>query len=184
MIAPLDIETSAHRAGVHRWLEQRLFEILGRWSAEVPVPEAKGLLGAQSYHHAWHAELWRGCLPTLPHVDPDGVTVAPTPALAGVLDEISDTAGAHDPVERLVGVFRVIDPRLAVAYAARAAQASDVTDGPVIRALELIRPDLDRDAAAGERLVQSLLRTPADARRAAERQGWLEGRLIEAGGIP
>ena len=61
--------------------------------------------------------------------------------------------------------------------------ASPVSDGPVLRALELIRPDLARDAEAGERLVQSLLASSAAARRAAERQGWLEGRLIDAGGI-
>jgi hypothetical protein len=183
MIAPLDIETSAHRAGEHRWIEQRLFEILGRWSAEITVPEAKGLLGAQSYHHAWHAELWRGCLPTLPHLDPDGATAAPSLGLAAVFDDVADGAGDHDALERLVGVYRLVVPRLAAAYARRQTEASVVTDGPVLRALELIGPDLARDGDAGERLVQSLVRTAADARRAAERQGWLEGQLIEAGGI-
>jgi hypothetical protein len=184
MIAPLDIETSAQRAGVHRWIEQRLFEILGRWSGEIPVAEARGLLGAQSYHHAWHAELWRACLPTLPHLDPEAVTAPPSPALATVMDEVADGAGAHDGLCRLVGVYRVVVPRLAAAYAGRHAGTSAVSDGPVLRALELIRPDLARDGEAGERLVQSLVETPDDARRAGERQGWLEGRLIEAGGIP
>jgi hypothetical protein len=183
MIVPLDIETSARRAGVHRWVELRLFEILGRWSAEIPVPGARALLGSQSYHHAWHAELWRGCLPTLPHLDPDGVTAAPSEELAAVLDDVADGARADDPAGRLVGVYRVIVPRLAVAYAERQAGASGVSDGPVLRALELIRPDLARDGEAGERLVQSILRSGDDACRAAERQGWLEGRLIEAGGI-
>src|SRR3954447_17921197 len=102
MIAPLAIETSAHRAGVHRWIEQRLFEILGRWSAEVAVPEAKGLLGSHSYHHAWHAELWRGCLPSLPHLDPEGLTAPPSPALAAVLDEVADGDGDQDALCRLV----------------------------------------------------------------------------------
>jgi hypothetical protein len=183
MIAPLDIETSAQRAGVHRWIEQRLFEILGRWSAEVVVPEAKGLLGAQSYHHAWHAELWRGCLPTLPHLDPEGVTAPPSAGLAAVLDEVADAAGEQDALGRLVGVYRVVVPRLAVAYADRQAGASAVSEGPVLRALDLIRPDLARDGEAGERLVQSLVASADDARRAGERQGWLEGRLVEAGGI-
>jgi hypothetical protein len=181
---PLGIEASARLAGSHRWIEQRLFEILGRWSAAVAVPGAKALLGAQSHHHAWHAELWRGCLPTLAHLEPDAVTGPPSPAIAAFFDEVDDRAGAHDAVGKLVGVYRVAVPRLLAAYVARRARATSVADAPVIRALELIGADLRRDGEDGERLVQSLLRTGADACRAAERQGWLEARLIDGGGIP
>jgi hypothetical protein len=181
---PWGIEAAARRAGAHRWVERRLFEILGRWSAEVPVAEAKPLLGAQSLHHAWHAELWAGCLPTLPHLRPDDVTAAPSPAVAAFFDEVGDEAGEADAAGRLVGVYRVVVPRLRVAYAGRRAGASGVADAPVVRALDLIEADLARDGAAGERLVQSLLRSGDDARRAGERQGWLEALLVEAGGIP
>jgi hypothetical protein len=183
MTAPLDIETAAHRTGGHRWIEQRLFEILGRWSVELAVPEAKSMLGSQSFHHAWHAELWGGCLPSLPHLDPDGATAPPTPEVAAFFEEVADEPGEHDAVARLAGVYRVVIPRLAAAYGHRAAGAHEVVDGPVLRALELIRPDLARDGERGERLVQSLLRTGDDARRAADRQGRLEALLIDAGGI-
>jgi hypothetical protein len=184
MIEPLDIETSARRAGGHRWVEQRLFEILGRWSAAVPVAGAPAVLGAHSYHHAWHAELWRGCLPTLPQLDPATVTVPPSPAVAAFFEEVADRKDDHDAAGKLVGVYRVVLPRLAAAYADRGDRAAAVTDAPVLRALELIAADLRRDGEAGERLVQSLLRTGDGARRAAERQGWLEAQLIDAGGIP
>jgi hypothetical protein len=184
MTEPLDVEMSARRTGTHRWVERRLFEILGGWSAGLGLPAAQVLVGAQSRHHAWHAELWAACLPTLPHLDPDRVTVPPSPALAAFFDEVADPAGAHDPVVRLAGVYRVVVPRLEVAYARRREGLAEVTDAPVLRALRLVRADLRRDGAAGEALVQSLLDSSETARRVAERQGWLEGELIEAGGIP
>jgi hypothetical protein len=169
---------------VHRWIELRLFEILGRWSAAVPVPEAKAMLGTQSHHHAWHAQLWESCLPSLPHLQPDAVTVAPSPEVADVFASVRDDGDEVDAVGKLVGVYRVIIPRLCRAYADRRACATEVADGPVLRVLDLVEQDLRRDGAAGERLIQSLLRTGADARRAADRQGLLEARLIDAGGIP
>jgi hypothetical protein len=184
MTVPLDIESSARRTGAHRWVELRLFEILGSWSAGLGHPAAQNLFGAHSRHHAGRAGLWAGCLPTLPHLDPDAASAAPSEALAGFFDELADPAGGHDALDRLVGVYRVVVPRLATAYDRRRLDLTEVADGPVLRALRLVRTDLRRDGAAGEALVQSLLVSGDGARRAAERQGWLEGRLIEAGGIP
>lgn len=184
MIAPLDIEASARLAGGHRWVELRLFEILGRWSAAVPVAAVQAQVGPQSLRHAWHAELWRACLPSLPHLDAERVTAAPSPALAALVEEVGDAGDRLGALEKLVGVYRLLLPRLQVAHARRRARATDVTDAPVLRALDLIGADLARDLGAGEGLVQSLVRSGADARRAAERLGWLEAALIEAGGLP
>jgi hypothetical protein len=184
MTVPLDIETSARRTGAHRWVELRLFEILGSWSVGPGHPAARRLFGGHSRHHAGRAGLWAGCLPTLPHLDPDAATAPPSPALAVFFDDLAGLAAGDDAVDRLVGVYRVVVPRLGTAYDRRRRALTEVADGPVLRALRLVRPDLGRDGAAGEALLQSLLVPGDGARRAAERQGWLEGRLIDAGGIP
>jgi hypothetical protein len=184
MATALDIEASARRAGAHRWIEQRLFEVLGRWTAVVPEPGAKALLAVHARRHAAHAELWRGCLPTLPHLDPAGLTVAPTAGLAAFIDTVADPAEARDTVEKLTGVYRVLLPRLVAAYVSRAAVASEVADGPVIRVLDLVRRDDVEDWGSGERLLQSLISSATDARRAANWQGEIESLLVEAGGLP
>jgi hypothetical protein len=223
MSPPLDIEASARRAGGHRWVEQQLFGMLGRWSAEVPDDAAAVLVGAQSRHHGAHAELWRTCLPTLPHLDPESVTVAPTPAFAAVVQAVAEgrwpggngsggppgppvppgdavvAAVAHDladdaaadgvpaddlTLERLVGVYRVLLPRLLAAYGRRRASASPVCDGPVIAVIDAVLAVEVPAALAGEALVQRLMGTPADVRRAAAFQAAVEASLVAAGGLP
>ncbi|MGH9023575.1 MAG: hypothetical protein ACRDV9_10825, partial [Acidimicrobiia bacterium] len=52
------LEVAAAWLAAHRLLEQRLHEILGRWSVEASEPEAKTLLAAHSLRHAWHSRLW------------------------------------------------------------------------------------------------------------------------------
>ena len=57
-----------------RWIavEELLFETLGRWARELPDPAVKRLFGTWCHRHAWHAELWRGRLPTVnSHADSD-----------------------------------------------------------------------------------------------------------------
>ena len=57
------------------------------------------------------------------------------------------------------------------------------TDAPTVRALQLVLRDELDDWREGELLLQSLIRTPHDAARAATRQGEVEALLVAAGGI-
>mgnify|MGYP003403007899 CR=1 FL=1 len=75
------IDESGRRIGHHAWIEMRLFETVGAWVASVSEPEVKALLAAQSHHHAWHAELWHGLLPGLPHMP--STTSGPAPTARG-----------------------------------------------------------------------------------------------------
>src|SRR3546814_4627208 len=59
------VEESARRVGHYKWIEMRLFEVLGGWVATVPELDVKLRLGTHCYHHAWHAELWHKRLPEL-----------------------------------------------------------------------------------------------------------------------
>ena len=52
-----DVEDSARRVGHYKWIEMRLFEVLGGWVATVPELDVKIKLGVHCYKHAWHAEL-------------------------------------------------------------------------------------------------------------------------------
>ena len=78
------VEESARRVGNYKWIEMRLFEVLGGWVATVPELDVKLRLGTHCYHHAWHAELWHKRLPELREMNPERLT-APAERRAGRL---------------------------------------------------------------------------------------------------
>jgi hypothetical protein len=176
----LDAHETARRVGHYRWIEQRLFEILGAWVATTPHLEAKLAFASQSHHHVWHAEMWERCLPTLGAVTPSDLTVPPNDDLVTFMDAL---AGADDVLERLVGVYRVLVPRKVAAYTHHLSVVRPVADAPTIRVLRFVLQDEVDDWAAGERIVQSLALSRDDIARAGEHQRRLEGLVIDAGGI-
>jgi len=154
-----------------------MFEILGGWVATVAEPEVKIAFATQASHFGWHTTLWGERLPWLHGVESLS-WVAPAP---GVEPAVALLAEASHTVERLVGVHRVLLPRLIAAHSDHLDSASPVTDGPMIRTLRLVLTDEAEDQRAGERLLHTLLRTRADVTRAAACQAALETRFVEAG---
>ncbi|MGH9065967.1 MAG: hypothetical protein ACRD0J_00345 [Acidimicrobiales bacterium] len=177
---PATLWESARRVGAYRWVERRLFECLGGWVATVPEPSVRAALSAHSYHHAWHAELWRDRLPELAGADPEELTTPGHPGRAGFMAALERSEGT---AERLVGVYRVLLPRLVVAYRAHLDRASPVSDGPVARALGLVLHDDVEDWAVGEGLLQAALTGEDEVGRAARHQGRLEAMLVSTGGL-
>jgi hypothetical protein len=177
---PLTLQESAQVIGHYRWVEMRLFEILGGWVPEVPELPAKLMLAVHAPHHAWHSSLWRDCLPELASVDRDGLTVAANSDLVACMDAVQ---GSERTIEKLAGVYRVVLPRLIASYAGHLDRASAVAEGPAIRALKLVLADDLDDWKEGEAVLQSMLIDELAVRRAAEHQAALEGRLVRAGGI-
>lgn len=174
----LDLHATARRAGAARWLDARLFEVLGGWVPTVAEPEVKIALAAQASHHGWHAGLWGERLPTL-H-DTDRASWA-RPASAGVEEAVALLAGAAGTLERLVGVHRALLPRLVAAHSEHLASTSPVADAPTIRTLRLVLNDEIEDQRIGERLLQPLLSSRAEVERAAAHQAAVESLLVEAG---
>jgi hypothetical protein len=180
MGVPLTLGESARVMGHYRWVEMRLFEILGGWGPEVPELEAKLLVATHAPHHAWHSSLWRDRLPELAGVDRDELTIAANSDVVACLDAVQRS---ERTIEKLVGVYRVVLPRLIASYAGHLDRASPVTDGPAIRALKLVLADELDDWKEGEAVLQSLLIDELAVRQAAEHQAGVEGRLVRAGGI-
>lgn len=174
----LDLHATARRAGSAQWLDARLFEILGGWVASVPEPEVKITFATHAAHHGWHASLWVSRLPTLHEVDPASWA---RPASARVEEAVEVIAGATGTLERLVGVHRVLLPRLSAAHTEHLEAASPMADGPTSRTLRLVLSDEAPDQLVGERLLQRLIVSRADASRAAAHQAAVEGLLVEAG---
>jgi hypothetical protein len=178
-----DGDEAARRIGHYRWLELRLFEVLGGWVATVPELDVKQQLGVDSYHHAWHAELWRERLPTRAGHDAATLTRPANENMAAFMDELAAPQGREQTLDKLVGVYRVVLPHAIAAYSYHLRVASPVSDAPTIRSLTFVLQDDMIDWREGERLIQRHLRTPQDVEHAARRQAHLETRLVAAGGI-
>jgi hypothetical protein len=200
---PLPLGVTAALIGEYRWIEHALYALLGRWVEEAPLPSVQVMLDAQSMRHAWHAELWADRLPVLASTDPDRLTVpsTPTAVLFGMLGvsvprgagigeraltgfEIELRAEDGEPVgtlPRLAALYRLVLPRLVASYESHLAAAAEPTDGPVIRALRLVRSDEIEDWRAGERLVERLMTRPHDVAVVGDYLRRLESALVGAG---
>ena len=170
-------EATARTLGGYAWLEARLFEILGAWVGDVPEPEVKLQLAADSHHHAWHATLWRERLPVSQGTDEHLVAAGD----ARWVSFLTAFEGSPTTVERLTALYRVLLPRQVASYQEHLDTASAITDGPTIRALELVLTDELADWRRGERLLQRHLLSAGDVARAAARQGTLESLLVVPG---
>ena len=177
------VEETATRVGHYKWIEMRLFEALGGWVATVPELDVKMRLGTHTYHHAWHAELWHKRLPELREMNPERLTVPPNDEMVAFVDAMTEPEAPELTIEKLVGVYRVLIPHKIAAYTYHLNNTSTITDAPTIRSLKFILQDEFEDWRDGEMLIQSLMRSPDDVQRAAERQGRLEQLMFAAGGI-
>ena len=175
-----DLETSARMVGHYKWIEMRTFEVLGGWVSTVPDLDIKRLLGTHCYHHAWHAELWQSRLPELAELRADRLTVPANDELGGFVDAL---ARPSQTLERLVGVYRVLVPRMIAAYAYHLNNCAAITDAPTMRSLGFVLADALEDWRTGEMAIQTLLGSPGGVARAAEHQRRLEELMVAAGGI-
>ena len=204
-----ELATSARLLGGYGWMEQRLFEVLGSWVASEPVAEACVLFDMMSRQHAWHAELCFDRLPLIGGRYDPSLARAPSSGVVDLLEALGGLdapAGSDHPdpassqgassqgassqsassqgggtLLRLVGLGRVVLPRLVVTYRAHLGRASVAADLAVARALRLIVRDEIEEWQMVELLVQSLLRRPHDVAVVSAHQQSLESMIVGAG---
>jgi hypothetical protein len=127
-----------------RWIavEELLFETLGRWARELPDPAVKRLFGTWCHRHAWHAELWRGRLPTVnSHADSDDDVerwIAPVRAALGDVDTSE---------EAIAALRESVLPALEAAVSEHRDAIDPLLDGPTARVLDLVSADFAAERA-------------------------------------
>jgi hypothetical protein len=82
------LESTATRLGGFRWVDLRLFEVVGGWVPDVPEPAVKRWLAGAARHHAWRADQWADRFPAVRSFDLATLTVPP-PRWAAALDHLS-----------------------------------------------------------------------------------------------
>ena len=178
MASAFTLEETARRLGWYRWVELRLYEAMGAWVDTIPELDVRLAVGGACTPHAWHASVWLERLPA--GRDPDALTQPADERVRALLEEVASASGT---LERLVGAYRVVVPRLVAAYTAHLHHTSAAADGPTARALGLVLADEVAAWREGEILVQSLITSADDARRAAAHQARLEELAAAAGGL-
>ncbi len=158
----LTLEQSAAVAGHARWLETRLFEVLGSWVAVEPDAAVKVLWSTLSRRHAAHAAGWHDRQPRVAHLDPETLTVAAGANVASLVAALGALVQAGETVSRLVAVARVVEPRLLAAYRARAEQAHPLADGPTVRWTAVLLADGEAALTDAGTLLDARLQTTAD----------------------
>lgn len=177
------MEESARRVGHYKWIEMRLFEVLGGWVATVPELDVKLRLGTHCYHHAWHSELWHKRLPELREMNPERLTAPPNDELVAFVEAMTEPEGPDLTIEKLVGAYRVLIPAKIAAYTYHRNNTSTITDAPTIRSLDFALADEFNDWRDGEMMLQSLIQSEAELDRAIAHQAALQKLMLAAGGI-
>ncbi len=177
------VEETARRVGHYKWIEMKLFEAMGGWVATVPELDVKLRLGTHCYHHSWHSELWHKRLPELREMNPERLTAPPNDELVAFVDAMTEPEAQELTIEKLVGAYQVLIPRLVAAYTYHRNNTSSITDAPTIRALNFCLQDDMDEWREGEMLIQSLIETPEEVERAAAHRARLEKLILAAGGI-
>ena len=188
----LTLVHSARLLGHYRWIERRLFNVLGEWVGSQQVAATERFFDVQSRQHGWHADLWAERLPALDGVDIEALTVPPGPEVEKCLSVLS--AGGMDDEPRdpgesagggtllnLVGMARVILPRLLIGYRAHLGRCDSVADLSVIRTLRFVMMDEMEAWQEAEHLAQSLLHRPHDVAVVTSHQQQLESLLVGCG---
>ena len=192
--------TAARLVGVYRWVERRLFEVVGSWAAHEPIAQARIFFDVQSRLHAWHADLWEARLPVAHGVDHESLTIPASAELDRVVSGLgglpaqrdrerlgdpgpAPTGGAGGTLLRLVGLGRVMLPRLIAQYDLHLRRAAPIADAAVMRSLRFVLVDETEAWRQAETLIQALVRRPSDVAVVTAHQQALESLLAGVPGI-
>jgi hypothetical protein len=186
----LDLVGLQRVLGGYQWVERRAFEVIGAWVATEVVPEARIVFDVHSQQHAWHAELFAERMPSVEGVDPASYVLPPSAEADRLFAGLGGGAGVQEDASRpasggtllrLVGLARVLLPRLVAGYGRHLGRCASVADAPVVRALRLVLRDDVEAWQAAEAMVQSLVRRPHDVAVVTAHQQVLEEQVAGAG---
>jgi hypothetical protein len=172
------VKENSQRLANYRYLEIQLMEMIGGWSHTTPHLAFKATFGYHVYDHAQAANLLGERLEQLR--SGREFQEPATDEFAHLCEYIWNLT---DTVDRLVAVYRVLEPHLVSTYVYHADATDPLTDTPTVRSLRQLGAFGQSHAAWGQAVLDGLTKSPESRRRAFDVQADIEGRLVDCGGV-
>ena len=172
------VAENAQRLANYRYLEIQLMEMIGGWSHTTAELAFKATFGYHVYDHAQAADMLGERLEQL-RSGPDREEPA-TDEFARLCEHVWNL---ESTIDRLVAVYRVLEPHLVSTYVYHADATDPLTDTPTVRLLRHLAGIDQSHVAWGQAVLESLTQSPDERRRALEVQADVEARLVECGGV-
>lgn len=172
------VKENSQRLANYRYLEIQLMEMIGGWSHTTPPLALKATFGYHVYDHAQAANLLGERLEQL-----RSGREAQEPAtdeFARLCEYVWNLQSVED---RLVAVYKVLEPHLVSTYRYHADATDPMTDTPTVRLLHQLAAMGQSHVAWGNAILDNMARTPEARRRLLDVQADIEGRLVECGGV-
>jgi hypothetical protein len=173
-----NVKENAQRLANYRYLEVQLMEMIGGWSHTTPQLAFKAAFGYHVYDHAQAAELLGERLEQL-----RSGREREEPATDDFAHLCEYIWNLDSTIDRLVAVYRVLEPHLVSTYVYHADATDPLTDAPTVRLLRQLAAMGQSHIAWGQAVLESLTRSPEDRRHALDIQAQSEGRLVDCGGV-
>src|SRR5919202_5891552 len=172
------VTENAQRLASYRDLEVQLMEMIGGWSHTTPQLAFKATFGSHVYDHAQAADMLGERLEQL-----RSGREREEPATDEFAHLCEYVWNVDSTIDRLVAVYRVLEPHLVSTYVSHADATDPLTDPPTVRLLRQLAAMGQSHIAWGQAVLEALAKSPEERRRAVEIQAELEGRLVECGGV-
>jgi len=172
------IAAMADRCGHFCWVENRLFELTGKWATGPDWPGVRLFFSSASRQHAQLAADWFDRLPVRAGIDRTVLVVAPPGPLESTLERLE---AEPELLFRLGGLVTVVLPQLLGAYDQLLAQVSPVREASVAAVLRRARLIGVAEQESGHLLLEQGLQAGAGGRNWAEFHQLLERPF---GGMP
>jgi hypothetical protein len=172
------VKENSQRLANYRYLEVQLMEMIGGWSHTTPQIAFKATFGYHVYDHAQAADMLGERLEQLR----SGRSFE-EPATDDFAHLCEYVWNLPTTVERLVAVYRVLEPHLVSTYVYHADATDPLIDTPTVRVLRQLAGFGQSHIAWGQAVLDGLTKSPEDRRKALEVQADLEARLVECGGV-
>lgn len=172
------VTENARRLANYRYLEVQLMEMLGGWSHTTPQLDFKATFGYHVYDHAQAADMLGERLEQLRSFS--GREEPATDDFARLCEYIWNL---DSTIDRLVAVYRVLEPHLVSTYVYHADATDPLADTPTVRLLRHLASMDQSHIAWGQVVLDALTNAPEARKRALEVQADLEARLVACGGV-
>jgi hypothetical protein len=172
------VKENSQRLANYRYLEIQLMEMIGGWSHTTPQLAYKATFGYHVFDHAQAADLLSERLEQL-----RAARTSQEPATDDFARLCEHVWLLPDTIDRLVAVYRVLEPHLISSYVYHADATDPLTDAPTVRLLRQLAAMGQSHVAWGQAVLDGLTRSSEDRRRALDTQADLEARLVACGGV-